>query len=422
MLATRPRAAAPQATEAVPLLALDGISKSFPGVKALDGVSLRLYPGEVTALVGENGAGKSTIVKILTGIYQPDAGAIVLDGAPAHFPTAHAAAAAGVTAIHQETVLFDELSVAENIFLGHAPRTRLRADRLAADERRRPRHARPRRRAGHRPARPAPRPRHRQQAPGRRRPRAVDRRPRRHHGRADRRALAQGDRRALRAGRDAEGPGQGDPLHQPQVRRDLPHRRPLHRVPRRPPRRRGPHRRGHRGPPRHHDGRPRRSTRSSPSATTSPARRCSRSPATATRPSSRTSASPCAAARSSASTASSAPAAASSCRRSSASPGPRSGEIRIDGRPAHDPQPRRRDRPRHRLRPRGPRRPGHGPRPADLPERHAALARPHLAPRLPAARRGVPPRPRVHRAASTCAPPPSTRTSPSSPAATSRRW
>jgi rhamnose transport system ATP-binding protein len=113
------------ATDDAPLLALDGISKSFPGVKALDGVALRVYPGQVTALVGENGAGKSTIVKVLTGIYQPDAGQIVLDGTPVTFPTAHAAAAAGVTAIHQETVLFDDLSVAENIFLGHAPRTRL---------------------------------------------------------------------------------------------------------------------------------------------------------------------------------------------------------------------------------------------------------------------------------------------------------
>jgi rhamnose transport system ATP-binding protein len=107
-----------------PVLALSGISKSFPGVKALDGVALRLYPGQVTALVGENGAGKSTIVKILTGIYQPDAGEILLDGAPVRFATAHAAAAAGVTAIHQETVLFDDLTVAENIFLGHAPRGR----------------------------------------------------------------------------------------------------------------------------------------------------------------------------------------------------------------------------------------------------------------------------------------------------------
>ncbi len=109
---------------AVPVLALDGVTKVFPGVKALSEVSLRLYPGKVTALVGENGAGKSTVVKILTGIYQPDGGEIQVDGRPVHFPTAQSAGEAGVTAIHQETVLFDELSVAENIFLGHAPRGR----------------------------------------------------------------------------------------------------------------------------------------------------------------------------------------------------------------------------------------------------------------------------------------------------------
>lgn len=107
-----------------PVLALDGVTKTFPGVRALSEVSLNLYPGEVTALVGENGAGKSTVVKILTGIYQPDGGTIRVDGAAARFPTAQDAAAAGITAIHQETVLFDELSVAENIFLGHAPRGR----------------------------------------------------------------------------------------------------------------------------------------------------------------------------------------------------------------------------------------------------------------------------------------------------------
>jgi rhamnose transport system ATP-binding protein len=107
-----------------PVLSLRGISKSFPGVKALQGVQLDLYPGQVTALIGENGAGKSTIVKVLTGIYQPEEGTIQIDGAPVRFPTAQDATRAGVTAIHQETVLFDELSVAENIWLGHAPRTR----------------------------------------------------------------------------------------------------------------------------------------------------------------------------------------------------------------------------------------------------------------------------------------------------------
>ena len=112
------------AGSAPPVLTLSGVSKSFPGVHALTDVSLELHAGEVTALVGENGAGKSTLVKILTGIYQPDAGEIRLNGTPVSLPTAHSASKAGITAIHQETVLFDELSVAENIFLGHAPRGR----------------------------------------------------------------------------------------------------------------------------------------------------------------------------------------------------------------------------------------------------------------------------------------------------------
>ncbi|QZO06249.1 sugar ABC transporter ATP-binding protein [Agrobacterium vitis] len=107
-----------------PILEMRGISQIFPGVKALDGVNIALYPGEVTALIGENGAGKSTLVKILTGIYRPNEGEIVIDGSSVTFANAQAAIDAGVTAIHQETVLFDELSVAENIFLGHAPKTR----------------------------------------------------------------------------------------------------------------------------------------------------------------------------------------------------------------------------------------------------------------------------------------------------------
>jgi rhamnose transport system ATP-binding protein len=123
----------------VPAVALRGISKSFPGVKALSGVELELFAGSVTALVGENGAGKSTLVKILTGIYQPDEGTIEVAGASVRFSDAVSAARAGVTAIHQETVLFDELSVAENIFLGHQPRTRLGLidwSRMMADARR----------------------------------------------------------------------------------------------------------------------------------------------------------------------------------------------------------------------------------------------------------------------------------------------
>lgn len=116
-------AAIPQ--DVTPVVSMDMITKTFPGVKALDEVKLDLYPGQVTALVGENGAGKSTTVKILTGIYQTNGGTIRIDGAPVSFASPNDAAKAGITAIHQETVLFDELSVAENIYIGHAPRNRL---------------------------------------------------------------------------------------------------------------------------------------------------------------------------------------------------------------------------------------------------------------------------------------------------------
>ena len=119
-----PDAAATSLAGATPLLTLAGVAKSFPGVRALNGVGLALHAGQVTALIGENGAGKSTLVKILTGIYQPDAGEIRIAGQPVVLSSAHKAFEQGITAIHQETVLFDDLSVAENIFLGHAPRTR----------------------------------------------------------------------------------------------------------------------------------------------------------------------------------------------------------------------------------------------------------------------------------------------------------
>jgi len=106
---------------AAPILTLTGVSKRFPGVRALHNVGLELRAGEVTALIGENGAGKSTLVKILTGIYQPDEGEIRVSGAPFICTGPRDAWAAGIAAIHQETVMFDELSVAENIFMGHMP-------------------------------------------------------------------------------------------------------------------------------------------------------------------------------------------------------------------------------------------------------------------------------------------------------------
>jgi rhamnose transport system ATP-binding protein len=109
------------ANAVAPILSVSGVSKRFPGVRALHNVSLTLRPGEVTALIGENGAGKSTLVKILTGIYQPDEGEILVSGRPLVCNGPRDAWAAGIAAIHQETVMFDELSVAENIFMGHMP-------------------------------------------------------------------------------------------------------------------------------------------------------------------------------------------------------------------------------------------------------------------------------------------------------------
>ncbi|MGU9868895.1 sugar ABC transporter ATP-binding protein [Kluyvera ascorbata] len=105
-------------TASTPLLQLKGITKVFPGVRALENVQLDLWPGKVTALIGENGAGKSTLVKVMTGIYQPEEGEILYKAIPITLPTPDSAHRIGITAIHQETVLFDELSVTENIFVG----------------------------------------------------------------------------------------------------------------------------------------------------------------------------------------------------------------------------------------------------------------------------------------------------------------
>jgi rhamnose transport system ATP-binding protein len=84
-------------------------------------VDLDLVPGEALALIGENGAGKSTLVKTLTGVHTADEGEILLDGQPCRFPRARDAQAAGIVAVHQETVMFEELTAAENIFIGRQP-------------------------------------------------------------------------------------------------------------------------------------------------------------------------------------------------------------------------------------------------------------------------------------------------------------
>ena len=101
-----------------PVLSIRNISKSFPGVKALQDVSAELYPGEVLGLVGENGAGKSTLIKIVTGATQPDTGEILIDGAKVAHADPFELISLGVSAIYQEFSLFPELTVAENLFYG----------------------------------------------------------------------------------------------------------------------------------------------------------------------------------------------------------------------------------------------------------------------------------------------------------------
>jgi rhamnose transport system ATP-binding protein len=119
-------AAVPDGSLAAPLRAeLRGISKRFGATQALADVSLDLVPGEIHALVGENGAGKSTLVKILAGVHQPDEGTILLDGLPVQIAGPADARTLGIAVVHQEPRLFPDLSVAENVFIGHAPAGRL---------------------------------------------------------------------------------------------------------------------------------------------------------------------------------------------------------------------------------------------------------------------------------------------------------
>ena len=103
----------------IPMLKMEGVSKIFPGVKALDNVHIEAYGGEVTALMGENGAGKSTLMKILSGVYQKDEGKIFIDGEEAKIKGIKSAEEYGVTIIHQEMSVINNLTVAENIFLGN---------------------------------------------------------------------------------------------------------------------------------------------------------------------------------------------------------------------------------------------------------------------------------------------------------------
>ncbi|HZG92118.1 MAG TPA: ATP-binding cassette domain-containing protein, partial [Pseudonocardia sp.] len=118
--------------DATALLAVRGVTKSFGAVAAVRDVSFELHPGEVHALVGENGAGKSTVVKMLAGVHEPDAGTIELAGRPLRLSTPADALAAGIAVIYQEPTLFPDLSVAENVVMGRQPtRSWGRVDRRA---------------------------------------------------------------------------------------------------------------------------------------------------------------------------------------------------------------------------------------------------------------------------------------------------
>ncbi len=112
----------PRGTPGGVLLEARGVTKTFPGVRALSGVDFTVRGGEVHALVGENGAGKSTLMKVFAGLYQPDEGALLLRGVPIVLPNPLAANLNGISVIHQEFFLMNHLTVAQNIFIGREPR------------------------------------------------------------------------------------------------------------------------------------------------------------------------------------------------------------------------------------------------------------------------------------------------------------
>ncbi|MDQ3524747.1 MAG: sugar ABC transporter ATP-binding protein [Chloroflexota bacterium] len=123
----------PTGKASAPVLSLRGISKRFPGVRALTNVDLDVFPGEVHAVMGENGAGKSTLMKIVAGIYQPDSGTITLDGEQVHLAHPRQAQERGISIIHQEFNLLPERTVAQNIYLGREPKRGLLTDAREMD-------------------------------------------------------------------------------------------------------------------------------------------------------------------------------------------------------------------------------------------------------------------------------------------------
>ena len=108
------------------LLLMEGIDKTFPGVRALDQARFELRAGEVHALVGENGAGKSTLMKVLAGVYGKDAGRILYQGKEVEISNPRAAQTLGISMIHQELNLMPHLTLAQNVFIGREPRQGVR--------------------------------------------------------------------------------------------------------------------------------------------------------------------------------------------------------------------------------------------------------------------------------------------------------
>src|SRR5258708_3487731 len=125
------------ATAGGPILKMTGVSKRFPGVLALENVHLEVGPSEIHALLGENGAGKSTLLKILSGAQSADAGRIELFGEPVSFASPHDAQRAGIVTIYQEFTLAPDMSIAENVFIGREPGSRMFVSwrKLAAETR-----------------------------------------------------------------------------------------------------------------------------------------------------------------------------------------------------------------------------------------------------------------------------------------------
>ena len=112
-------------SETAPILSVSNASKHFGGVQALDKVSLNVFPGEVVALAGDNGVGKSTLIKAVSGVFQLDEGEVLLDGRPIAFKSPQEARDNGIETIYQDLALADNLSIGANIFLGREPMKKL---------------------------------------------------------------------------------------------------------------------------------------------------------------------------------------------------------------------------------------------------------------------------------------------------------